>query len=154
MKRKSIVVLLVLLSVILLAGWGKKQVELLNDKKLIDLSKAIENCIGADSLKPSDDTGSEINPDGGTQSDSGDAASEREIIISVRNKTVTYDNTEWTNLNTLETKIRQDFKGNVVFKLVDDYAEAHVYRYLMKVLEELQAEMGITYTMEQGGSVW
>ena len=148
MKRKSIVVLLVFLSVMLLAGWGKKQVELLNDNKLIDLSKAIENCKGGDSLKPSDNTGSDIESSEGTQSDSKDTMGEKEIIISVRNKSVTYDNVEWKNLNTIESKIRLDFKENVVFKLVDDFAEAHVYRYLMKVLSELQSEIGITYTME------
>lgn len=148
MKRKSMVVFLVFLSVMLLAGWGKKQVELLNDNKLIDLSKAIENCKGGDSLKPSDNTGTDIESSEGTQSDSQDTMGEKEIIISVRNKSVTYDNVEWKNLNTIESKIRLDFKENVVFKLVDDFAEAHVYRYLMKVLSELQSEIGITYTME------
>ena len=150
MKRKSIAVLLVFLSIMLLAGWGKKQVELLNDKKLIDLSKAIENCIGADSSKPSDNSGADAAPEDGTQSNEGDTAGKKEIVISVRNKTVTYDNTEWKKLETLETKIRQDFKTNIVFKLVDDYAEAHVYRYIMKVLSELEVEIGITYTMEEG----
>lgn len=151
MKRKITALLIVLCSIMLLAGWGKKQVELLNDKKLIDLSKAIENCKGGDSLKPSDNTGTDIEQGDGSQSDS---MGEKEIVISVRNKTITYDNVQWKNIETIENKIRQDFEGNAVFKLVDDFAEAHVYRYLINVLSELQSEIGITYTIEQEGSVW
>lgn len=154
MKRRGIAVLFVLLSVMLLAGWGKKQVELLDDKKLIDLSKAIENCKGGDLLKPSDNPDGVVEPGEDSLSDSGDTVSEKEIVISVRNKTVTYDTVEWKNIKNLEMKIRQDFKEKVVFKLVDNYAEAHVYRYIMKVLADLEAEIGITYSIEQEGNVW
>ena len=152
MKKRSIVVIMVLFSVMLLAGWGKKQVELLNDQKLIDLSKAIENCMGAESIKPAENPDGVVEPGSESLPDSEDTPKEKEIVISVRNKKVTYDNVEWKELDTLESKIRQDFKSNVGFKLVDDFAEAHVYRYIMKILAELESEIGIIYTMEQGGS--
>ena len=53
MKRKGKLLLLLTVSLLVLAGWGQKKVELLNDKKLIDLNAALEKCIlGADDLTP------------------------------------------------------------------------------------------------------
>ena len=53
--KKKYTILFVIFSLMLLAGWGKKNVELLNDKKLIDLDAAIGICIpGADAAQASD----------------------------------------------------------------------------------------------------
>ena len=53
MKRKGKLLLLLAVSLLVLAGWGQKKVELLSDKKLIDLSAAIGNCtLGAEDLIP------------------------------------------------------------------------------------------------------
>ena len=64
MKKRGKLFLLLAVSLLVLAGWGQKKVELLSDKKLIDLSAAIGNCtLGADEMTPSDGTGPQ-NPSG------------------------------------------------------------------------------------------
>ena len=44
MKEKFKLFILMFFFLLFLCGWGKKKVELLNDKKLIDLNVAIEIC--------------------------------------------------------------------------------------------------------------
>ena len=145
---------LLLCSVLFLAGWGKKQVELLNDKKLIDLNAAIERCIpGANEAeqtehkekeesKESDDAEKEKNPV------DKESMEEAEVIrvIRVRNRNVTYGAVEYTNMNRLKTKIRQDNGKKVTFQLVDDFAEAHVYKEVLSILMELESEIGLQYS--------
>ena len=145
MKRKNAIRIVALFSLLLFIGWGKKNVELLNDKKLIDLSKAIENCMPGAEL-PTKPEGTERVPDSGEEVSTGSLTEERDIIISVRAKKVTYDLSEWKNLQTLKEQIRQDYRETVTFILVDDFAEAHVYKVILKILSELETEIGLTYT--------
>ena len=64
MKKRGKLFLLLAVSLLVLAGWGQKKVELLSDKKLIDLSAAIGMCtLGADDMTPDDGTSTQ-NPNG------------------------------------------------------------------------------------------
>lgn len=151
MKRKIRLLVLVTFSLLFIAGWGKKNVELLNDKKLIDLNVAIGLCMpGADALS------SDINTDNDIESEDEESLTdtrdhiedgERTIVISVRDQKVTYDS-EWIDLDNLKDRIRQDCSDKVSFQLVDDFAETHVYQCVLTILADLKSEIGLKYMKE------
>jgi len=166
MKRKVRCCVFLFFSTLLLAGWGKKSVELLNNKKLIDLNAAIGICLpGADASDNEVNTIPEKEPHGEAPGSNDETTSDTEenlgnkvenkpeevaktIIISVRDQQVTYDSAEWSDLTKLEAKIRRDYNDKTSFRLVDDFAEAHVYKQIISVLEKLEAELGLTYTRD------
>lgn len=162
MKRKYKCLLLVLLSLLVLAGWGKKRVELLSNKKLIDLEAAIQICLpGADSseqesgdktekpakatvtpkptVKPTSTPKPTVTP-GPTE-----APKPRAIVISVREYKITYASTAMEDIDMLRERILLDNDAFVTFRLVDDFAEAHAYREIIALLDELETEAGIHY---------
>ena len=156
MKRKNRLLFLMAVSLLVLAGFGKKSVELLSDKKLIDLNAAIALCLpGADSAKPEDTGSPEV-----TKTPAKPSATPRPpatpttkpkpstVIISVRDQKITYNSGGKIELSKLETRIRQDARVVAGFKLVDDFAEAHVYRDVIEILEKLEEELGISYTRD------
>lgn len=176
MKRKGKLLLLLALVLLVLAGWGQKKVELLSDKKLIDLSAAIGNCmLGAEELTPDEgkDTPNPsatpvpmtsvtpkptVTPRPTSTPTSMPAPTihpkptlppkPKTYAVSVRDQVVAYKNTEWTDLDSFTEQLQKDCNEWTTFRLIDDYAEAHVYRKLLKILNELEAEIGLRYTIE------
>jgi len=172
MKKRGTVFLLLMVSLLVLAGWGQKKVELLSDKKLIDLSVAIGNCtLGAEELIPEDGkatpnpsatpvpmTSVTPRPTAAPTLTSMPAPTihpkptlppkPRTRDISVRDQIVTYKAVSWPDLDVFMEQLRQDQDEWTTFHLVDDYAEAHVYRRIKKMLEELKTELGLKYTEE------
>ena len=177
MKRKGKLLLLLAISLLVLAGWGQKKVELLSDKKLIELSAAIGNCmLGAEELVPPDE-GKEtpnlsatpipmtsvtpkptVTPRPTSTPSSMPAPTihprptlppkPRTYEVSVRDQVVTYKNTEWTDLDSFTEQLQNDCNEWTTFRLTDDYAEAHVYRKLLETLKKLETENGLRYTIE------
>lgn len=151
MKRKIRLLVLITFSLLFFVGWGKKNVELLNDKKLIDLNAAIGICMpGADASISDINADNDIEPeDEESPTDTRDSIEddERTIVISVRDQKVTYDS-KWIDLDNLKDRIRQDCSNKVSFQLVDDFAEAHVYQCVLTILSDLESEIGLTYTKE------
>ena len=162
MKKRYLFVLLMIGSLIFLVGWGKKRVELLNDKKLIDLDAAIEECIPGANAPEAPETSL---PAAGGRSDEetpAEAASaaettdenetieekEKVVVISVRDRNVTYDAEEYTDPDKLKARIRRDNGEHVSFQLIDDFAESHVYKKVLSILSDLKAETGLNYTEE------
>ena len=178
MKRKHSLLLLLLLSLLLLAGWGKKQVELLNDEKLIDLDKAIQICLlGSDSPAAPENphitegakvsatpkpTRMPIKPSVTPSPTAGPSATPRPtatpkptvtpapktVVISVKGREVTYDSVVLEEADEIRERIGQDHAGHISFRLVDNFAEAHVYRQLMAILEEMKTKIGIRYSRD------
>ena len=176
MKRKGKLFLLLTVSLLVLAGWGQKKVELLSDKKLIDLSAAIGNCtLGAEDLIP--DEGKDattplttpvpmtsvtpkptVTPRPTSTPTSMPAPTihprptlppkPRTYDIRVRDQVVTYKNETWPDLDIFTDQIQKDCNEWTTFRLTDDYAEAHVYRKLIEILNELEAENGLRYIIE------
>ena len=188
MKKRWKLLLLALVSLLVLAGWSQKKVELLSDKKLIDLSAAIGNCtLGADDMTPDEGT-SERNPNGqgaakptpkptpkptamptpmisvtpkptitpGATSPHAPtihpkptvSIKPRTLDISVRDEQVTYNYVLWPYLDILKERLQRDHDERTSFCLIDDYAEAHVYRRMLEILNELEAEIGLRYTIK------
>ena len=48
-------------------------------------------------------------------------------------------------MESLRKKITEDHAEHISFQLLDNFAEAHVFRRVMKLLEELETEIGIRY---------
>ena len=154
MKRKYKLLLFIVISLLCLVGWGKKQVELLNDKKLIDLNLALQNCsLGADSKENTSDNDEkveEIVPEITPTPIDKIVIEEKEkiIVISVRGRNITYNFVKWNDIDKLKDKIKQDNGELVSFQLVDDFAESHIYKQVMAILSELELEIGLKYTKE------
>lgn len=155
MKKKVKLAVLLGLCLLCLAGWGKKTVDFLNNQKLIDLEAALQNCLHGDSMSESDyNTDNDKEPESTQVPDTPtdpkeDIDQERVVIIRVRERKITYD-TEEIELNKLEHRIRQDYHEKLTYQLVEDYAEAHVYRRIRGILAGLKAELGLEYTEMRG----
>ena len=173
MKKTKKRLLLLTVSLLVLAGWSQKKVELLSDKKLIDLSAAIGKCtLGADDLMPEEGDNTQ---DGSTSTDaSGPVMSvtpkptakitpapyptngpkpslpekPRTLDIRIRDMQVTYHPVPWPDLEILKMQLQKDHDERTTFRLVDDFAEAHVYRQMLEILNELEAEIGLRYIKE------
>lgn len=168
MKRKRTLLLFTIAGLLVLAGWGQKKVELLSDKKLIDLSAAIGNCtLGADDL--TQDTGKETPNPSATPVPVTSVTPKpttvpkvtvtpaptptrmplpRTIDIRVRDQKVVYNYVEWPDLDILREQIQKDHAERTTFRLIDDYAEAHVFRRMLEILKQLEEEIGLKYMKE------
>ena len=67
------------------------------------------------------------------------------VIISIENQIITYNSVEYT-VDSLKNKIQQDYSDKVLFKVEDNFAEAHVYKDVIEILSELESEIGLVYT--------
>ena len=67
-------------------------------------------------------------------------------VINIRNRKIVYETVEYTDIDKLKNKLKQDNGKNVTFKLVDDFAEAHVYKEVKSMLSELEQEIGLKYS--------
>lgn len=156
--KKKYTILFVIFSLMLLAGWGKKNVELLNDKKLIDLDAAIGICIpGANAAQASDNVVNQSDAENEEHNEENMTAEialddkerideEKQVrVIKIRAREIVYETVE-TDIDELKNKIKQDNGKNVTFKLVDDFAEAHVYKEVKSMLSELEQEIGLKYS--------
>lgn len=163
MKRKFKFLAVLFFSLLFLFGFGKKSVELLSDKKLIDLNAAIQICMpGADASdkENGDKTQNTVRPTVTPKPTAKPTTTPRptatpkpttkpkprSVIINVRGCNVTCGSQEWKDMDALKERIAGEANSNVTFRLVDDFAEAHVYRKVIAILEELDKELGINYT--------
>lgn len=140
--KKATAAGLMILCMILLAGWGKRAVELLNNTPLIDLSKAIKEApIG--------------NPGGSLSLEESRAPlpvqekEKKQYRIKIKDTTITYKN-RVCDMDDLKDKIIHDCGSQEAeIYLEDDYAEAHVYREVLAMLKELKESIGLEYQAEQ-----
>ncbi len=143
--KKFLLIILCLTSILFLCAWAEQAVILNTDEKLIDLSKAIDFVKpGGEALEESDEADGE-KPTGADVDNSGNA--QTVIVISVRNETVTYNGT-LLGEKSIEELLSRDNRENVRFCLVDDFAEAHVYKAILRQLELLHTEIGLEFSYE------
>ncbi len=155
--KKIILILLVILSVLVLSGWGEKSVELLNNTLLIDLDKAIKdapignqgNTLMSGEL-PSEETSAHSSESHPLQ-ESEALQEEKKITITIRDTKITYNDRVYSSVEEcdLENKIKAENKNGIYHvQLVDDYAEAHVYREVLAILRELNKTAGIEISFD------
>lgn len=153
--KRFLTIVLCLSLVLLLCAWGTKKVELLDNYKLIDLEKAIEFAKpGADSVTDTEGENSG-NPD--SENENGNTpevpVKDRIIVISIRDEIITYNGSVYKeeileNTEAFENMLIRDNKDKTEFKLVDDFAEAHVYKCVLEILKKLHAEANLKFTYE------
>lgn len=156
MKNKTKVLLIVLISMLFFVGWGKKQIELLDDKKLIDLAVAIEYAKPGGDLEQNEDISNETKESEESQNDAeanmtdkeNIQEGEKDIVISIHDQAITYDGQSVESVEKLEEYIRRDNGENVCFVVVEDWAESHRYKEVVKTIKMLKSELGITCSTE------
>ena len=133
MKKSIKSVLFVMLAVPLLCAIGEN-VELLDNRKLIDLDKAIEFARpGGDSITPQEGT-----VQGGTSQTS---------VVEIRIEGVSvYYNGKKLGTEDFRKKLTDDKDRGRTFVLVDDFAEAKVYKRVRNTLRKLRDDIGLEFT--------
>lgn len=150
-KKKTIGIILFTFCLLLLTGWGEKSVELLDDIKLIDLSKAIKEV----PIGKQGNTSNTKEPKTESVNNHNKEISDKKIkkdkiyIIEIRNEKIIYNKKEYDDVNELKKKIIDDYsseKGSV--SLVDNYAEVHLYNEVLNMLEQLHETIGLVYNSD------
>lgn len=150
MKKKTGLLILLLTSFLIMTGFGNKEVVLFHSGPVIDLAKAIKLA------RPGGDEGEQNDTTARDNSKSGNLDSTYEpeqqlpndIKIIVSGKNISVDGKVINDVDEIEEIVRQAFRVDVTYELIDNYAEYHVYKDVMSVLEKLKAEIGLHYTME------
>lgn len=157
--KKTTIILLSILSIFFLVGWGKKSVELLNGTPLIDLNKAIKEApIGnqgnTQKLEEYEMESDDIIMDSQIESvpnkESIISQEEKNVvyIIEINDTTITYDG-KLCNEGDLEKKIINDCSnGAGSVRLKDDYAEANIYKRVLEILDKLHKDIGLQYVSD------
>lgn len=128
-----------------LVGFGANTVTLLRKSKVIDLQRAIELAKpGGDEGKQADTTAID-NPESASIEEQ---AGLKTVRIIVSGKTIKIDGAIVNSPDLVEGKIREIFKVENTYELLDDYAEAHVYKDVIHVLEKLNTDIGLKYSVE------
>lgn len=153
--KRFVTIVLCLSSVLLLCAWGTKKVDFLDNQKLIDLEKAIEFAKpGADSVS---DTEGENEGNADLEIESGNTpevpVKDSIIVISIRDEIITYNGSVYKeeileNTEAFENMLIRDNNDKTEFKLVDDFAEAHIYKCVLEILKKLHSETDLKFTYE------
>lgn len=143
-SRRHFTILIVAFGMLLLVGFGKKSVELLNNSLLVDLDSAIvlspigtegnEDASNLESAPETEDTGA-IAP-----------IKAKTLVITIRDTQIKYGKTVVSDASRLKELLVEDIQKGDSVRLVDDYAEAHVYRDVLGLLEEMSGNEGFTYS--------
>lgn len=134
-----------------LVGFGTNTVTLLRKSRVIDLQKAIEFAKPGGDEGEQADTTAKDNPESKdipepvvTESQSGPTS----VKIIISGKTIKIDGAIVQTPDLVENKIREIFRVDNTYELIDDYAEAHVYKGVIKVLEKLNEDIGLKYSVD------
>lgn len=130
--KKFLISVLLFMTLCLLAGFGSKPIELLDKGRLIDLDKAIQNAENLDDQNKIEEV------------DTMEKKKETYKII-VRGETILFEDRECKNTEELKKLITLLSSEKSGISLLDDYAEAHIYREVLEVIKEV----GIYYTEEK-----
>ena len=163
MKKRIYILLFALICMLVLAGWGGKEVRLLDSGKLIDLDKAVElakpggmsgdteEAPGSD--EDDDDKKTDKSEDDEDPDDTDPAAVK--IAIRIRGERIFYSCGVAGNVNISDTQLKDrilsDYVSGASVTLIDDFAEAHVYRRALSILEEVKDDTGLSFKEELSG---
>ena len=148
-----ILLLLLTLSVaaVIFVGWGKQPVELLNETPpLIDLDAAIVPADYGTNGNTDGDTGESSQQDsGGGNGTSQQEKESKTILLTANMEELTYGVEQYRiSKENLKRKLLADYETGDLIYLRDDYAEAHFYREILTILEELRMERDFEYSAD------
>ena len=141
--KKTLKIIFLIVTVITLCSWGEKAVELLDSRKLIDLDKAIEISTPGGAAIFEDDQNDTDTEQNGSQN-----PSSKILVVTIRDEQITYNQKSVSGVEELAKKVRMDLKDGMKISLVDDYAEAHVYRDVLKSLKTIRSEQNFDLSFE------
>lgn len=153
-----------ILCMFLLVGWGEKAVELLNDTSLIDLRKAIKdapignqgNTLASEEIHvENDNVGIDSQTESNHEEKSLRLQDDKKVlyIIKIRDRTITYNNCEYNNIEDFKEKIKNDCSdGTCKVSLVDDYAENEIYEDVLEILKQLNSNDTIRLEYSESSS--
>lgn len=149
-KKKFVAVIIIFSCILLLGGWNKKKVELITDGKLIDLEKAIEMArIGVDETGQEEATEQQNESDntGEEQKKTTNNRTKTTISIVVRGTQISFNGTT-CKVEEISKMTRQSCTSDDKVRLLDDYAEAHVYHEVDDILKNLSESIGFEYDVQ------
>lgn len=151
-KRKTIVLLVLISALLVLGGWGKKKIELTASGRLIDLEKAIEWATPGTADKKANDEKQDqkTKETDKTQSDKttqNNSETAKTFKVRIHGTRVSLNGTE-CKVEELNGLVKQKCTANDKVKLLDDYAEAHVYHEVDDILNNLSESIGFEYDAE------
>ena len=141
--KKSLKIIFLLATVLALCSWGEKAVELLDSRKLIDLEKAIEISSPGGAAVFEDEENDSDTEQSGSQN-----TSSKILVVTVRDEKITYNQKSVSDAEELAKKVSMDLRNGMKISLVDDYAEAHVYRDVLKALKTVRSEHDFELSFE------
>lgn len=153
MKKKINLLVMFIITSLVLMGFGVNTVTLLRKSKVIDLQKAIEFARpGGDEGEKPDTTATD-----NLLTNNDKESTEKEVVqriptnvkIIVSGKTIKINGAILNDASLVEGKLREIFRKETTYDLIDDYAEAHVYKDVIKVLENLNTEIGLKYSIDE-----
>lgn len=148
MDKKLKILITLLISSLVLVGFGEGKVTLLHKSKVIDLGKAIEIArLGGDEGEKNDTTAID-NPDSLDSVNPEEAIISSSIKIIVSGKTISIDGHTVSDEANVEDYICRTFSLSTTYELIDNYAESHVYKRIIEVLKKLHIEIGLKYSVE------
>lgn len=145
-KKKLIVAIIILSCTLLIGGWGKQKVELLTDGKLIDLEKAIEMAQpGVDEKSQKEEVAEQQEEPVNTEEDQKTTdLNKKTITVVVRGSQISFNGTT-CKVEEISKMTKQSCTASDRVKLMDDFAEAHVYHKVDEILNGLSQSIGFEY---------
>ena len=139
-RAKSKILFWGVLFLIFSVGWGSEPVKLMkNPLPLIDLNAAIKDA------KPGE-PGNELHEDGDDPSKTSEQQYQgKEIKIRVRGEACWLGDNRFFSLSPLKDRITNSYKTGDKIILEDDFADAHYYKEILSILEQLNEEKGIPF---------
>ena len=143
-QKKRILIAALVCMAALLIGWKVKPVELIDDKLLIDLDTAIVEAGWGQEGNPTDMPDDPKDNEGDKEDDNTgntqkpDPEEETTIVVSVHGEKITMDGVTVKDAAALRTRISLLLERGGIVVLEDNFAEAHVYKAVHEVLENLQ----------------
>ncbi len=148
-KKKLIVSMIISATAVIISGWGFKRVELLTEGRLIDLEKAIEMApFGSDEDVTEPEQDEEVIED--TKEDpegQAETVTSKIIRVRIRGKEIFIDG-EKCEAEDVAGALEKKCTSLDKVRLLDDYAEAHVYRKVDKIIEGSGKAIGFEYEAE------
>ncbi len=130
---------------------------MLNDHKLIDLSLAIHDAkVGTEGSEDKPDEDTEIAKETEKEAESEQVSDNKTakepvqkvtktIKIEIRNKTIKCNGEVQKDAEVLKKLLMAEYEEGCAVSLVDDYAEAHVYREVRAMLDGLKSSLDLEY---------
>lgn len=147
-KKKIIAFTLTAILMFILVAWGKEALVISPYAKLVDLEHYITTSIGLNNTDSESISVQEPDKVESTESKKDNLVTRHTIRVSGEH--ITYDGVTVYSIDQLKIIVNEKYVMDLgAIKLIDDYAEAHVYKAVLGVLEEYAKDRHLKYVESQ-----